>query len=188
MTWMSPYRIGLHDAPLFPRVRWGRVLMWSAQIVVLVVGIACAMLARAYAELAAASIPIVTVLREPVHRDHTRSSQPGITRLSPTDFYVTAEFVDHLLEEQQDLRPPVRILPISVDGRVTGIELFGIRPGSTLADLGFENHDILETINDYDVASPESSLEAYSRLRETDWVRVVVVRDGKPVALHYYIQ
>jgi hypothetical protein len=39
--------------------------------------------------------------------------------------------------------------------------LFGIRPDTLLGTLGLENGDRLQTINGFDMASPEKALEAY---------------------------
>ena len=184
---MNPYRYFTRDVPsLVPRVRWGRVLVWSAQLAILMACVACAGLAHAYAGLASTSAPTVMMLerRAPRHA----SAPEGVTRLSATDFYITAAYVDHALEQQAELMRTARIVPVTDHGHIVGVALFGIHPGSDLAELGFENGDVLETINDYDMASPERALEAYSRLRTSDWLRVVVDRHGEEVALHYYIR
>ena len=81
-----------------------------------------------------------------------------------------------------------RVVPVTgVDGRIAGVRLFGASGGTYLARLGFESGDLLQTINGYDVTSPEKSLEAYSRLRSADELRVGIVRRGIPMTLVYRI-
>ena len=46
-----------------------------------------------------------------------------------------------------------------------------------------EPRDRLETINGFDVASPESALEAYARVRTADDLVVRVTRQGRPTTI-----
>ena len=51
-----------------------------------------------------------------------------------------------------------RIVPEQENGKVVGIRMFGIRPDTLLGMLGMENGDRLQTINGFDMASPEKAL------------------------------
>jgi general secretion pathway protein C len=57
-----------------------------------------------------------------------------------------------------------------------------------LGTLGMENGDRLESINGFDMASPEKALEAYARLRTASNLNVKVNRRGKPVSIDYNIK
>ena len=81
-----------------------------------------------------------------------------------------------------------RIIPHEENGRTVGVKLYGIRRNSLLGRLGLQNGDMLRTINGYDMTSPDSALEAYSRLRGANNLSVNVVRRGNPMALEYNIQ
>ncbi|NOU34693.1 MAG: hypothetical protein HOO96_42930 [Polyangiaceae bacterium] len=112
----------------------------------------------------------------------------GILPTSWTTTYVTRQELDRALEDQSALMRNARMVPVKgVDGRIAGIRLFGANAGSYLARLGLESGDLLQTINGYDVTSPEKSLEAYSRLRNADELRVGIVRRGIPMTLVYRI-
>lgn len=112
----------------------------------------------------------------------------GILPTSWTTTYLTRQEVDRALEDHSALMRNARVVPVTgVDGRIAGVRLFGAGGGTYLARLGFESGDLLQTINGYDVTSPEKSLEAYSRLRSADELRVGIVRRGIPMTLVYRI-
>ena len=101
-----------------------------------------------------------------------------IQKVSANEFNVDRQVVDKILENQAELMKSARIVPEQENGKVVGIRLFGIRPDTLLGTLGLENGDRLQTINGFDMASPEKALEAYARLRTADHLTVQVNRRG----------
>lgn len=111
-----------------------------------------------------------------------------IQRVSATEFHVDRQVVDKILENQAELMRSARIVPEQENGKVVGIRLFGIRPDTLLGALGMENGDRLQTINGFDMTSPEKALEAYARLRTADRLTVQVNRRGQNVNLDFNIK
>jgi len=111
-----------------------------------------------------------------------------IQKVSDTEFHVDRSVVDKILEDQAELMRSARIVPEQKDGKVVGVRLFGIRPDTLLGKLGLQNGDRLETINGYNMASPEKALEAYARLRTANGLSVKVNRRGSPVGIQYNIK
>ncbi len=118
----------------------------------------------------------------------TADMESGITRNSDTSFTVARSLVDQLLSNQAELMRTARVIPHEENGRTVGVKLYGIRRNSVLGRLGLQNGDMLRTINGYDMSSPDSALEAYSRLRGASNLSINVVRRGNPMALEYNIQ
>ena len=114
--------------------------------------------------------------------------EAGINRVSDTEFTVARGLVDQLLENQAELMRTARIIPHQEGGRTVGVKLYGIRRNSLLGRLGLQNGDMLRTINGYDMTSPDSALEAYSRLRGANNLTVAVVRRGQAMNIDYNIQ
>ena len=112
----------------------------------------------------------------------------GISKISATEFNIDRGVVDKILENQADLMRQARIVPEQENGKVVGIRLFGVRPDTLLGVLGMENGDRLQTINGFDMASPEKALEAYARLRTADHLTVQVNRRGQNTNLDYNIK
>jgi general secretion pathway protein C len=111
-----------------------------------------------------------------------------IQKISDTEFHVDRSVVDKILENQADLMRSARIVPEQKDGKVLGVRLFGIRPDTLLGTLGLQNGDRLETINGFNMASPEKALEAYARLRTAGNLNVKVTRKGAPMSIDYRIK
>jgi general secretion pathway protein C len=111
-----------------------------------------------------------------------------IQKVSDTEFNVDRAVVDKILENQAELMRSARIVPEQKDGKVVGIRLFGIRPDTLLGTLGFQNGDRLESINGFNMASPEKALEAYARLRTASNLNVKINRRGQTSSIDYRIK
>lgn len=132
----------------------------------------------------------------PVASENTRGGPPGvdpaiskgIQRVSATEFNIDRSVVDKILENQADLMKQARIVPEQENGKLVGIRLFGVRQDTLLGVLGMENGDRLQTINGFDMTSPEKALEAYARLRTADHLTVQINRKGANTNLDYNIK
>ncbi|HMI84943.1 MAG TPA: type II secretion system protein GspC [Polyangiaceae bacterium] len=111
-----------------------------------------------------------------------------IQKVSGNEFNVDRQVVDKILENQAELMKSARIVPEQENGKVVGIRLFGIRPDTLLGTLGLENGDRLQSINGFDMASPEKALEAYARLRTADHLTVQVNRRGQNQNIDFNIK
>jgi general secretion pathway protein C len=111
-----------------------------------------------------------------------------IRKLSDTEYEIERSAIDQIFDNQLELTRNVRIVPETRDGKVIGVRLFGIRPGSLPALLGLQNADLLESINGYSMANPEDALQAYSQLRRVSALDVRLQRRGVSVAILIHIR
>jgi len=116
-------------------------------------------------------------------RDATPNADSKIQKLSDTEFRVDRSLVDKSLEDPTALFSSLRFVPERKHGKLVGLRLFGIRPGSLLGTLGLQNGDCLESINGLEIASPQRALEAYARLSTAKRLNVRVVRLGRPLQI-----
>jgi len=112
----------------------------------------------------------------------------GIEKITDTKFNIQRGLVDKALANQGSLMKTARVIPHEEDGRVVGVKLYGIRRNSLLGRLGVRNGDMLRTINGFDMASPDTALEAYSVLRSADKLTLAVKRQSKEVTIEYNIE
>ncbi len=145
------------------------------------------------AATAAAPTPPPAAPETPPHP--TRGAPPvppeiasKIQKVSDTEFNIDRQVVDKILENQAELMKSARIVPESKDGKVVGIRLFGVRPDTLLGTLGLQNGDRLESINNFNMGSPEKALEAYATLRTAGNLSVKVNRRGSPMTIGYTIK
>ena len=161
---------------------------------------------RVQGALRAKGIVLDFVSAARVHRatDHTTLSAPPLPPARPTAVSaerldkgihcveqkctVTREIFDAILGDSTGLASSARIVPNFRDGKAVGFRLFGVRPGSYFARLGFENGDTVLTLNGLDIGSPEKALDAYAKIRSAAAVTVEIERRGKPLTLDYSIK
>lgn len=94
---------------------------------------------------------------------------------------------ERLFSDQSRLLRSARIVPARGDGGFIGLRLYGVRPGSPLAQLGLKNGDVVVRVGGFDVSAPDKALEAYAKLRGASEVKVEIVRRGAPMTLTYRV-
>lgn len=114
-------------------------------------------------------------------------SATPIRRIDDRTFEIDRGWLEAALEDAPALMHAARVMPHEVDGRVVGVRVYGIRPGSTLAELGLRNGDLLQAIDGRSLATPDTALEAYAALRRTDVLALLLERRGEPMIFVYRI-
>jgi general secretion pathway protein C len=162
-------------------------------------GKACSLLMFGQEASSSATPPVASLRNEPPPNsafERGRGSTGGlsneemdqnINRVSDTKFTIQRGLIDKVLANQAALMRSARIVPHEQNGQVEGVKLYGIRRNSLLGKLGLQNGDLLRSINGYDMTSPDSALEAYSRLRSADNLSVSIQRRRKDMSLSYGI-
>lgn len=95
----------------------------------------------------------------------------------------TRTALSSLIENSSTLMTSARVLPHEVHGEVVGFRLYGVRPDSALAALGLQTGDTVRSINGIEMTSPDSALEAYTRIREADVLDVRLTRRNRDARL-----
>ena len=81
-----------------------------------------------------------------------------------------------------------RLVPHAKDQRVNGFKIFAIQEGSMLANIGFEDGDVITQVNDT-VMTAEQGFTLYQALSDERDISVRVLRKGrKPVTLRIRIK
>ena len=142
-----------------------------------------------------AARPVATVVKPAPKPADARSAglsdeelTEGIEKISDTKFNIQRSLVDKVLANQGSLMKTARVIPHEENGRVAGVKLYGIRRNSLLGRLGVRNGDMLRTINGFDMTSPDTALEAYSRLRSADKLTLAVKRQNNEMTIEYNIE
>lgn len=161
-------------------VGWDRVWLTSN-------GQRCQMLVGGKNVVAKAAAPAATPSKRPKSKV-VEEITSKIQKVSDNEFNVDRSVVDLILENQTELMRSARIVPEKEGDKVVGIRLFGIKADSLLSTLGLVNGDRLQTINGFDMASPEKALEAYARLRTADHLTIAINRKGKPQNIDFNIK
>jgi hypothetical protein len=101
---------------------------------------------------------------------------------------ISRELIDTLLANTTELATSARFVPSIKEGRPNGFKLYAIRPLSVFGRLGMQNGDTVQSINGYDMTSPDAALEAYTKLRKADHLTVGVERRGQKMTLDWSVK
>jgi general secretion pathway protein C len=112
----------------------------------------------------------------------------GISQVSDTNYTVSRQLLDKVLSAQSELMRAARVIPYEENGRVVGVKVYGIRRAALLGKLGIQNGDVLRTINGFDLSSPDSALEAYTKLRSMDHFSIAMIRRGSARTMEYQVK
>jgi general secretion pathway protein C len=82
----------------------------------------------------------------------------------------------------------LRVLPETRDGKVVGMRVLGVTPGSFPALLGLSNGDLIQRVNGYELANVQNALMLYARLPMLDRLEVELERRGEKVTHTYFIR
>jgi hypothetical protein len=188
-------------------VSWKRVALSVLTLSFLGANVACAVVAYTCARLTEETLMASSVLEQrtlaATRRNYVRggavpaslagpapsppTARVMIVQLEANEFTLSREALDKVLEGQADLQRQAQIVPEAENGRVIGVRLFGVRPDTLLGALGFENGDLLQTLNGLDISSPDKALEAYARFRTARDLRVDLTRGGAKMELRYHL-
>ncbi len=112
-----------------------------------------------------------------------------IHKISDTEYTIEKRALEAIVSRQAELMGSLRITPVRGEGgEVTGLRVRGVKPDSVLGTLGVKDGDQLQRINGYDLANPQSALEAYSKLQNADKLVLSLGRGGKPMDIALRVQ
>jgi general secretion pathway protein C len=106
----------------------------------------------------------------------------------PGSFMLDQKMVSEAVENPNQVMTEARLLPNLVDGKQQGFLLSEVKPGGIYESLGLQDGDVLLRINQGDISSPESALQALSALKGMDRVQMDVMRNGVRMTLTYQIR
>ena len=112
----------------------------------------------------------------------------GVKKLDDTHYDIDRGLVDKILADPTAAAKSARIVPSIKDGKANGFKLYAIRPNSMFATIGLQNGDTIQSINGFDMSSPDKALEVYTKVRSASNLSVSVLRRGLPMNLEYSIK
>jgi hypothetical protein len=112
----------------------------------------------------------------------------GLRALGDGNYLLSRELLQRALKNPGGAAGGAHFRLAEREGRTLGMELRGVREGSTLARMGLASGDVVKSVNGIDVTNPLGMLEALRSAREADTVTLTVTHEGKERALRYMIE
>ena len=108
---------------------------------------------------------------------------------SATSTYVLSrEVVNENLENLPALLTQARAELYFKEGRAEGFQLSQIQQGSILKSVGFQDGDVIRSVNGQEVRSLEDAIALYQKLGDSDSYTIGILRGEKPRTLHVKIR
>jgi general secretion pathway protein C len=112
-----------------------------------------------------------------------------VQRLAENRFAVPRAEVETAAQNPAALYSQARILPRYEEGRMVGVQLNAIRPGSLFAQVGIQDGDTVTQVNGVTVSTPEDGQRLLQEFSAGGELRVTVKgRDGQVRELEYVAQ
>ncbi len=111
-----------------------------------------------------------------------------IRRTGKQKFVLDKEGVQESLKNPQRILTDARMLPNIVNNKQEGFRVSEVKPNGVYGKLGLKNGDVLLKINDLELNSPDSGIQAFSTLKGMDQIKLFLIRDEKRIALTYQIR
>lgn len=121
------------------------------------------------------------------HAAPRRKAATGV-RCKNDHCWITSASRDRLLGDLDSVMNSVRAVPHFADRQVDGWKLDEIAPGSIFALVGFDNGDVVHTINGVSVANPMDAMPLLLTVRSLSQVTVVGLHHGKPRTLELTVK
>lgn len=113
----------------------------------------------------------------------------AVQRLAENRFALPRGEVENMAANPAALFAQARILPKYDQGKMIGVQLNAIRPGSLFAQVGIQDGDTVSSVNGVTVSSPEDSQRLLEQFASGGALRVTVTgRDGQVRELEYTAQ
>ncbi len=112
----------------------------------------------------------------------------GVQKVDETHFAVDRLLRDRIVDNPTEFMKSLRITPEVAGGKTVGLRLQNVVPGTLFAVLGLTKGDVLESINGFEVASPEKMLEAYGRLKTAPSLQVGIQRGDRKLVIEVEVR
>jgi len=117
----------------------------------------------------------------------SRPDQP--TRESTTSTYVLSrEVLRESLENLPALMTTARAELYFREGKSEGFQLSQIQQGSLLKSVGFQDGDVIQSVNGREVRSIQDAIEIYQKLGDRDSFTIGILRGDRPKTLQVKIK
>jgi general secretion pathway protein C len=111
----------------------------------------------------------------------------GVRKIDDNTYEVDRALLREIESDPSRIRG-AQVAPAQQGGRMQGLRLLGVRPGSAFARIGLQSGDTIRGVNGFALDSPDAMLTAYTRMRELDNLTFSIERRGQKIDMHYRVR
>lgn len=139
-------------------------------------------------EIPLAEIVKIEEVKQPPPIPHSMKGSDFARQTGDRSFVVDQKKIQQAIDNPNQIMTDARLLPNFVDGVHKGFVIREIKQGGIYHSLGLRDGDVLLKINDYNINSPESGLQAFTALRGFERVNLDIIRGNTNLTLNYLIR
>ena len=110
------------------------------------------------------------------------------TQTGTGSFVIDQRALNASLDNIGQAMTDARLLPSMKDGKVEGFRASEVKPAGIFGMVGIRNGDVLKSINDFSIDSPEKAIQSFVSLKGQSRIKLDLIRDGQPTTLNYDIR
>lgn len=110
-----------------------------------------------------------------------------ITKSTEGKFTIDQKELDNAIQNMDKLFTEIRAVPNFQDGKVAGMKILSVKPGSVFAKLGLKRGDILNRINGIEL-DVRKGFEIFNQLKDQKNISLDLVRGGANQTVEYEIR
>lgn len=107
-------------------------------------------------------------------------AKADVMQIAPNKFEIKRSDVLKYTNDMASVLQQAAMAPRrAANGEIEGFKFLSIQPGSIYTQLGFQNGDVLKSVNGEKIDSPAKAMELYNALKNSNSINMTVERDGK---------
>lgn len=110
-----------------------------------------------------------------------------IAKVAEGKFAIDQNEIDNAIQNMDKLFTEIRAVPNFQDGKVAGMKILSVKPGSVFAKLGLKRGDILQRINGIEL-DVRKGFEIFGQLKDSKNLTLDLVRGGANQTVDYEIR
>lgn len=115
------------------------------------------------------------------------AKETAVAKLGDNKFAISQSEIDNALANPETLYTEIRAVPNFENGKVSGMKVLSIKPGSIFSKLGIKRGDILKQINGLDL-DVKQGFQIFTQLKDQKNFNMNLQRDGAKTTLEYEIR
>lgn len=110
-----------------------------------------------------------------------------VTKLGEGKYVIDQREIDNALQNLDKLYTEIRAVPNFQDGKVTGLKIHSIKPGSVFQKLGLQRGDVLQKINGMEL-DVKNGFQVFGQLKDAKNLTLDFNRGGANQSVEYEIR
>lgn len=112
----------------------------------------------------------------------------SVRKVGPNKYEIDRSLVNEFIANANVASRDAAIYPHARNGKADGYRLGRVRPGGIFAKLGLRSGDVVNTINNIPITSPDKLLSLYTKLPTASHMTIGISRYNKPLSIDYAIK